>query len=139
MPSINRSTYLTSIQRGTMPGGYDVQATGPGTRTLINFDTTRGLHRRYGKWPEDPHMRQQGCRPTGRTIGPPGYEQPEYHCPFPIVGQPAWAQPGIDWFSDKSVFGGVGNFIGATPLAVLAAVAITSGILWYVHENPGVF
>jgi hypothetical protein len=105
----------------------------------MHFDNIRGLHRRYGKWPEDPYMRQQGCTPTGRTTGPPGYEQPEYNCPFPIVGQPVWAQSKINWFDDKSVFDGMSSFGGATPLAVFTALAITFGILWYVHENPGKF
>jgi len=123
MPSINRSTYMTPVQRGTMPGGYDM---GPGG-AIIEFDNIQGLHRRRGKRPLYEDLIRRGCTPTGQRTGPPGFESDVYNCPGTQTGQPAWQQPKQDWFSNKSVFDGLGSMPapvvwGALGIAALAAV-----------------
>lgn len=129
MPSINRSTYMTPVQRGALPGGYDVMSTGPGTRAIIEFDPARGgLQRRIGTRPLYTDLVRQGCQPTGNQIGPPGYESDEYQCPFPIVGTPTWSQR--DRHGRETVFGGLGTTMGVfTQWVVPAAVVIAVGAL----------
>lgn len=123
MPSINRSTYMTPVQRFTQPGGYDM---GPGG-AVIEFDPSAGgLQRRRGHRPAYEDLVHQGCQPTGRRTGPPGYESEEYDCPFPIVGSPAWYQGKP---KRETVFGDY------DPVATLALTAITGvvivGAVWW--------
>lgn len=127
MPSINRSTYMTPVQRYAQPGGYAVMSTGPGTRSIIEFDPSRGgLQRRVGTRPPYEDLVHQGCQPTGRMIGPPGYESDEYNCPFPIVGSPAWSQR--DRHGRETVFGGIGEITFSRTI-VPAMVFIAVGAL----------
>jgi len=133
MPSINRSTYMTPVQRGTMPGGYDAMSTGPSTRAMIHFDQGgKGLQRRIGVWQDDPALLRQGCQRTGRNIGPPGFEQPEYDCPFPIVGTPAWSQP---YSGRRTVFDGMG--FAPFPHWATGALLIgfTAAALYWLYED----
>jgi hypothetical protein len=109
MPSINRSTFLTPVQRGVQPSGYDFMATGPnfqGHQGVVEFNNITGLQPRVGNRPPYGDLMRQGCRATGRRTGPPGFESDEYDCPFPIAGSPAWFQGGKP--KRETVFGGCG-------------------------------
>jgi hypothetical protein len=120
MPSINRSTYVSSMQRGALPGPRNVFATGPSTRAFVDFDPSRGgLQRRVGTRPWDVGMMRQGCQPTGRLIGPPGFESEEYDCPFPIVGQPTWSQPMGDAFTQVVIPAAFFVAVGVTALTLI--------------------
>ena len=124
MPSINRSTYLTPVQRFAQPGGYDRGPHG----TIVEFDNISGLQRRRGKRPLYEDMVRQGCQPTGRRTGPPGFESDEYNCPFPTAGSPAWFQGRKP--KRTTVFEGLGS--GAfTALVVPAAVVVAIGAVVY--------
>jgi hypothetical protein len=113
-------------------------ATGPGTRAMISFDPYgKGLQRRIGKWPTDTNLLRQGCQPTGRMTGPPGFEQPEYRCPFPIVGKPVWDSRGQDWFSNKSVFDGFDNHTTGWLVGVVVVAAVAAMLWWPTRQkNP---
>ncbi len=137
MPSINRSTYLTPVQRGAQPGGYDVMSTGAGTRSMIHFDPGgKGLQRRIGVWQDDPNLLRQGCQRTGRNVGAPGFEQPEYDCPFPIAGSPAWFQGRKQ--KRTTVFEGLrGLGFAPFPAWTVGALLIgfTSAALWWFYQD----
>lgn len=135
MPSINRSTFVTPVQRGVQPGGYGMTATGSnfqGPQGIVEFDNITGLQRRVGKRPLYTDLVRQGCRPTGRRTGPPGFESDEYDCPFPIAGSPAWYQGGG---ASKTVFDGLGNVAAGAAMGGFALLAVGLFIAWLVWPS----
>ena len=128
MPSINRSTYLTPVQRGTMPGGYDMVNMGHGNQGVVEFDNITGLQRRIGQRPLYTDLLRQGCQPTGQRTGPPGFESDVYNCAGPMPGSPAWFQGRKT--KRETVFGGLGSGTFAA-LVVPAAFVVAVGAVFY--------
>ena len=100
---------------------------------MQHFDNIQGLHRRRGVWQDDTALLRQGCRRTGRDIGTPGFEQPEYDCPFPIAGSPAWFQGRKP--KRETVFEGLG--FAPFPAWSIGALLIgfTAAALWWTYQD----